>query len=261
MFESFILKAMAAGFSFATVAGPMGCFVIWRRLAFFGDTLAHASLCGVALSFFLDLNPLIGVFFVCGIIALLLTQLKSRHDLSSDTALAVISHGSLAVGILSFSLLKNGRFDLSAYLFGDILSVTSQDVALVFLGGLGLLSVLACIWPYLLSITLAEDLAAVEGISVGRIHLIYMILLALFVTFSLKIVGVLLITALLILPASTAQSFAKSPEQMACLSCFIGIAMVASGIFISYFYDVPTTPAIVMMGMMFFVCSRFKTMI
>ena len=258
MFESFIIKAMAAGFSFATIAGPMGCFVIWRRLAFFGDTLAHASLCGVALSLFLDLNLSMGVFFVCVVIAFLLTQLKSHHNLSSDTALAVISHGSLAVGILSFSLLKNGRFDFSAYLFGDILSVTSQDVVFVSVSGLGLLSVLVCIWPHLISMTLAEDLAAVEGVPVKRINLIYMILLALFVTFSLKIVGALLITALLILPASTAQSFAKSPEQMACMSCLVGIAMVASGIFISCLYDMPTTPAIVMVGMIFFVCSRLK---
>ena len=261
MFDDFMIRAVAAGIGFSTIAGPMGCFVIWRRLAFFGDTLAHASLCGVALSLFMEINPLLGVFFVCSSIGLLLTRLKSRHDLSSDTALAVISHGSLALGILSLSLFKGTRFDFNAYLFGDILSVTSQDVSIIFLSGVGILSTLIYIWPRLLSMTLAEDLAAVEGVAIYRINLIYITLLAIFVAFSFKIIGALLITALLILPASTAQSFAKSPEQMACLSSLIGIAMVLGGVCLSHLYDLPTTPAIVMVGMILFVCSRLKTKI
>ncbi|MGI4850588.1 MAG: iron chelate uptake ABC transporter family permease subunit [Janthinobacterium lividum] len=258
MFDDFILRSLAAGISFSMVAGPMGCFVIWRRLAFFGDTLAHASLCGIALSLFMDINPLLSVLFICGLIGVLLTHFKSGHDLSSDTALAVISHGSLALGILTLSLFKGARFDLNAYLFGDILSVTSQEVGFILTGGLIILGVLMFIWPQLLSMTLAEDLAAVEGVAVRRINLIYMILLAVFVAFSLKMIGALLITALLILPASTAQSFAKSPEHMACLSSLMGIIMVTGGIFLSQLYDVPTTPAIVVVGIILFVCCRFK---
>ncbi len=258
MVDAFIFRSLAAGIGFALVSGPLGCFVLWRRLAFFGDTLAHASLCGVALSLLIDLDPLYGAFLVCFLIAIGLSWFKTHQSLSEDTLLAIISHGSLALGILSVSFIKGPRFDLNTYLFGDILSLSSTEVGLIFFGGIGILGGLMLIWRPLLSMTLAEDLAAIEGVPTRGINLIYMFLLGILVSFSLKMIGALLITALLILPASTAQSFAKSPEQMAFFSILIGIGMVLGGFGFSYVYDLPTSPAIVTVGMLLLLSVRLR---
>lgn len=259
--DDFMVRAFLAGLGFALAAGPMGCVVVWRRMAFFGDTLAHASLCGIAFGALGGVDPFIAILAVSLLIALLLARAKSNPFFSSDTLLAIGSHGSLAIGILCISLIKGVRPDLNAYLFGDILSVTSDELWTIWGGGVLILATLCGLWRILLCMTIAEDLAAVEGMPVNRVYLIYMILLALFVALSIKMVGVLLITALLILPASVSQTFSKSPEQMGVFSSLVGGVMVVSGLAISNQFDVPAAPSIVLVGLSLFIltyCFRAK---
>lgn len=256
MIEDFMVRAFLAGMGFALMAGPMGCFVVWRRMAFFGDTLAHASLCGIALGILGGIDSFLAILVVSLLVSFLLATTKSNSSFSSDSLLAISSQGALALGILCISLIKGVRLDLNAYFFGDILSVTSDELWIILGGGIVILVCLCGFWHVLLSMTVAEDLAVVEGIPVNRIYFLYMILLALFVALSIKIVGVLLITALLILPASISRVFSGSPEQMGIFSSIIGMGIVALGLMTSSQFDVPAAPAIVLIGLCLFILTH-----
>ncbi len=259
MFEDFMGRAFLAGMGFALMAGPMGCFVIWRRMAFFGDTLAHASLCGIALGILAGIDSFLAILVVSLMVSFFLATTKSNPSFSSDSLLAISSQGALALGILCISLIKGVRLDLNAYFFGDILSVTLDELWIILGGGIVILVCMCRFWQAFLSMTVAEDLAAVEGVPVTRLYFLYMILLALFVALSIKIVGVLLITALLILPASIARVFSKSPEQMGVFSSLIGMGIVGLGLMTSSQFDVPAAPAIVLMGLCLFILMHALT--
>jgi zinc transport system permease protein len=248
MFEDFMIRAFVAGIGFAIMAGPLGCFVVWRRMAFFGDTLAHASLCGIALGILGGIDPFASVLIVCLGVGVLLAFTESNFDVSLDSLLSISSQGVLALGILGISMIKGVRLDLNAYFFGDILSVTSGELWLILGGGIIIWLGLYRLWSSLVSMTVAEDLAAVEGVPINYTRFCYMALLAIFIALSIKIVGVLLITALLILPPSIVKSFSKSPEQMSIFSSLLGVFIVTCGLAMSVSFDVPTAPAIVLIA-------------
>ena len=243
--DDFLLRALLAGLGVALVAGPLGAFVVWRKMAYFGDTLAHAALLGVALGFLLEFNTNLGVVIVCVMLALLLVALQQKQRLANDTLLGILSHSTLSLGLIALAFMETLRIDLMSYLFGDILAVNNNDLYWIFACAVLSLTVLILIWRPLLAITVHEELAQVEGVPVTWVRLALMLLIAIVIAVAMKVVGILLITSLLIIPAATARSFARNPEQMAMLAAFIGCIAVSGGLFASLEWDLPAGPAIV----------------
>ena len=253
--DDFLLRALLGGLGVALVAGPFGSFVVWRRLAYFGDTLAHSALLGVALGFILHINLTLGIFIICQILAILLFISQYQRQLASDTLLGIFSHGALSLGLVALAFMDNVRIDLVSYLFGDILAIGYDDLYWIYgAGGVALLG-LIWIWKPLLSITIHEDLARVEGLPVDRINWLFLGLIALIVAIMMKVVGMLLVTALLIIPAATARRFANTPESMALIAMVIGALSVGLGLWGSFEYDTPSGPTIVVAGCILFIGS------
>ncbi|OOG24786.1 hypothetical protein B1C78_08145 [Thioalkalivibrio denitrificans] len=243
--DDFILRALAGGIAVALVAGPLGAFVVWRRMAYFGDTLAHSALLGVALGFLLGISLNLTVIALCTALAVLLVILQRQRRLASDTLLGILAHSSLSLGIVSVAFLEGVRIDLMGYLFGDILAVTRGDLVWIFVGGLAALVLLLLLWRPLLAMTVHEDLARVEGVPVMWVSLGFMVLIAVVIAVAMKVVGILLITALMIIPAATARRLAATPEQMALLAGGLGSLAVLGGVAGSLTWDTPTGPSIV----------------
>ncbi len=220
MLDDFMVRAALAGIGVAFAAAPLGCFVVWRRMAYFGDTLAHAALLGVALAIAAEQLPIVGVAVIGVSIAIILFWLEKQRDLSTDTLLGILSHSALALGLIVLSVIQSQGFNINlmSYLFGDLLAVNQSDLVLMYGSVLVILLVFSRILSPLISISVNEELARVDGISVERVRFIFMILLAMVIAVALKVVGILLITALLIIPAATARLFSKSPKQMVFIS-------------------------------------------
>ena len=241
-----ILPALLVGLLLAALAGPLGCFVVWSRMAYFGDTLAHSALLGIALGLLVQVNPAIGVIAVSASIALALTVLQGQRFIASDTLLGIMAHGTLALGLVLVSLMDNVRVDLLGLLFGDLLASNYGD--LIWVGGLALLIavVLYFIWTPMLNIAISQELAQVEGIHVGAVRFLFMLLLASVVAIGMKVVGALLMTAMLIIPAAAARKLAATPELMALLASLVGMSAVALGLALSWQADTPAGPSIVL---------------
>ncbi len=256
--DSFILYALAAGIALALVVGPLGSVVVWRRMAYFGDTLAHAALLGVALAIAAEQLPIIGVGIIGVSIAVILFWLEKQRDLSTDTLLGILSHSALALGLIVLSVIQGQGFNINlmSYLFGDLLAVNQSDLVLMYGSVVVILLVFSQILSSLISISVNEELARVDGISVERVRFIFMILLAMVIAVALKVVGILLITALLIIPAATARLYSKSPKQMVLISVLMAIVAVVLGLYASLNWDFPTGPAIVVSASSLFFVSR-----
>lgn len=255
MLDDFFTRALIAGTGVALVAGPLGCFIVWRRLAYFGDTLSHAALLGVALAFLFEINITLAVFGVSICVSLALLLLQKRATLSSDALLGLLSHSALAIGLVALAFMTWVRVDLMGFLFGDILAVTPTDIAVVWAGGAIVLFILVLIWRSLFAATVNIELAQAEGMNPERANIIFMLLMAAVIAISMKIVGVLLITALLIIPAAAARRFSSGPEQMAVLAALIGVGGVFGGLFGSLEWDTPAGPSIVVAALGLFVIS------
>ncbi|PLX99612.1 MAG: hypothetical protein C0623_08925 [Desulfuromonas sp.] len=246
MFEDFFVRALLGGVLIAIVAAPFGVFVVWRRLAYFGDTLAHSALLGVALGYLLHINLNFGVILVCLLVACMLYLFQQQKTLAVDTVLGILSHSSLSLGLVVLALFETVRIDLMGYLFGDILAIGKSDLIwIVICGGIALV-LLFVIWKPLLLISIHEDLARVEGVRVDLVKLAYVCLLAVLVAVMMKIVGLVLVTSLFIIPAATARKLSRTPEMMALLAVLFGSVGVVAGLFGSYLLDTPAGPSIVL---------------
>lgn len=254
--DEFLARALAGGLALALVAGPFGCFVVWRRMAYFGDTLAHAALLGVVVGVLLQVDYSMGIAGLSLAVALLLGVLQRQSLLASDTLLGIISHGALATGLVVLALMQDARVNLMGWLLGDILAIGWGDVAVLWLGGAVLLAALACVWRTLVAMTVDEDLAQVEGHAVDRARLVLMVLIALVVAAAMKVVGILLVTALLVMPAATARKFSRTPEQMAVLAAVAGALAVALGLAGSWQFDTPSGPSVVVAALGLFIVSQ-----
>ena len=256
--DSFVLYALAAGIALALVVGPLGSVVVWRRMAYFGDTLAHAALLGVALAVAADQLPMAGVTIIGVLIAVVLFWLEKQRELSTDTLLGILSHSALALGLIVLSVIQSQGFNINlmSYLFGDLLAVDQSDLVLMYGSVAIILLVFSRILSPLISMSVNEELARVDGVAVEKIRFIFMILLALVIAIALKVVGILLITALLIIPAATARLFSKSPKQMVLMSVLMAIVAVVLGLYSSLNWDFPTGPAIVVSSSLLFFLSR-----
>ncbi|AJJ17333.1 MULTISPECIES: zinc ABC transporter permease subunit ZnuB [Yersinia] len=250
-----LLPGWLAGVLLATAAGPLGSFVVWRRMSYFGDTLAHASLLGVAFGLLLNVNPFYAVIAMTMVLAVILVWLERRPQLAVDTLLGIMAHSALSLGLVVVSLMHNVRVDLMAYLFGDLLSVTLSDIWLIAAGVIVVLAVLGWQWRALLSMTVSPELAHVDGVNLERVRMLLMLVTALTIGLSMKFVGALIITSLLIIPAAAARRFARTPEQMAGIAIGIGIVAVTGGLTFSAFYDTPAGPSVVLCAAVMFVLS------
>ncbi len=258
MLDDFFTRAILAGIGVALTVGPLGCFIVWRRMAYFGDTMAHSALLGVAFAFLFQINLMVGVFLVASLVAIALLLLQRRGALSTDALLGILSHSTLALGLVMVAFMSWVRVDLMGFLFGDILAVSRTDILFVYGGGAIVLALTAWLWRPLLAATVNEELAEAEGMKPERSRLIFMLLMALVIAIAMKVVGVLLITALLIIPAATARRFSTTPEQMAILASVFGALAVTGGLFGSLHFDTPSGPSIVVAALVLFLLSLFS---
>lgn len=253
-----LLPALIIGLSVAAVAGPLGSFIVWRRMAYFGDALAHGSLLGVALGLLIDWPLILMTFVACIAIALALVSLEHRRRLSNDTLLGILAHSTLALGLVLISLQDGRPVNLHAYLFGNLLTATLQQAFWLCITCLLVGVTLTRVWRPMLNITINEEVAQIEGVSVWITKLFLMTLVAVVIAIGMRVVGILLITSLLIIPAATARQHSKTPEQMALFASLAGCSAVIIGITASAYSNVPTGPAIVLSCSMLFLMTLLK---
>ncbi len=251
MLDDFMTRATLAGMGVACAAAPLGCFVVWRRMAYFGDATAHAAILGVALSLAFELSIFPGALAVALVMALTVTLLAGR-GYAMDTLLGVLAHSALAFGLVAVSFLSGIRIDLMAYLFGDILAVSRSDLLVIWGGAVLVIALIAARWSALLTSTLNEELAYASGLSPKREQLILTVALAITVAVAIKVVGVLLIAALLIIPAAAARGLARTPEAMAVIAAGIGGLSAVAGLQGAYLFDTPAGPSIVCVAALLF---------
>ena len=258
MFDDFFIRALVAGLGVAFVTGPLGCFVIWRRLSYFGDTLSHSALLGVTLAYSFEINTAFSVFLVSSLIALILIQLQKKTNLPGDALLGLLGHSSLAVGLVVIGFLTFIRFDIMGLLFGDILAVTVDDILIIWIGGAIILVVLKLIWKSLFASTVNYELAEAEGLNPDRAKAIFTILMAAVIAISIKMVGLLLITGMLIIPAAMARNISTSPQQMVFYSVIGGLLSVVLGLFTSLEFNSSSGPSIIAAALFLFILSLLK---
>ena len=258
MFDDFFIRALVAGLGVAFVTGPLGCFVVWRRLSYFGDTLAHSALLGVTIAFSLELNMALSVFIISSLIALILIQLQKKTNLPGDALLGLLAHSSLAVGLVVIGFLTFIRFDIMGLLFGDILAVTINDLYIIWIGGALILITLKIIWKSLFASTVNYELAEAEGLNPDRAKAVFTILMAAIIAISIKMVGLLLITGMLIIPAAMARNISTSPQGMVIYSILGGLLSVIIGLFSSLEFNTPSGPSIIAASLLLFILSLFN---
>lgn len=254
MFDDFMLRALIAGLGLTLATGPLGSFVVWRRMAYFGDATSHAAILGVALAFAFHLPLYVGILAVAIAVALIVSTLAGRGH-AMDTLLGVMAHSALAIGLVAVSFLHQVRVDLSSFLFGDILSVGWTDVVWVWVGSVAVLALLSWRWSGLVTSTVNEELAQASGIDPRHERLALTLALAVTVALSIKIVGALLIAAMLIIPAATARALTRTPEAMAAWAVAIGALAVVAGLWASLAFDTPAGPSIVAAAAVLFALS------
>jgi zinc transport system permease protein len=255
------MRALLAGLGLAVIAAPLGCFVVWRRMAYYGETVAQAGLIGIALGLAFSFNLTASVLIMTLAISGLLVLLGRQHVVPFDALLGLLAHTALAIGVIAASLVRGPQVDLMAFLFGDIFAITASDLRWMAFGGAAALVALAGMWRPLLALSVHEDLAAAEGIATERIKLLFVVVLALVVAIAIKIVGVLLTIAFLIMPAAAARPLSETPEQMALIAAIFAMLSVAIGLLLSINLDTPGGPSIVLMLAVFFVLSIFPTVL
>ncbi len=254
MLDDFLVRAALAGVGTALATAPLGCFVVWRRMAYFGDATAHASVLGVALSLALSVHVFAGAMAMALMMGWAVSAL-TRQGHSSDTGLGVLAHSALAAGLVAVSLMPGMRIDLMAFLFGDILAVSRLDLAIIWGGMAAVSALIYWRWAPLLTATLDPGLARASGIDPRREEMILTLALAVVVAVAIKVVGALLITAMLIIPAATARPLAATPERMVLIAALVGMGAALGGLWASFQFDTPTGPTIVCTAAALFAAS------
>ena len=252
-----LLPSLLAGLLLTAITGPLGTFVVWRRMSYFGDTLSHAALLGIAFGFLLNINLFYAVIFITLLLAIGLLWLESQKQLPIDTLLGILAHSALSLGLVVISLMKNIRIDLMGYLFGDLLSVTYSDLFQIIICVMLIGTLLLWQWNNFLFITVSEELAFSNGINIQFTKLLLTLLLAFTIGIAMKFVGALIITSLLIIPAATAKYYSKTPESMALIAIIIGMLSIIGGLLFSFIYDTPTGPSVVLSNTCLFFISLF----
>jgi zinc transport system permease protein len=254
MTTSFIY-ALLAGVGVALVSGPIGCFVVWRRMAYFGETLAHAGLLGVGLGIIYGFNLVLGALLSAVVMVIVLLALRNKAKLGFDTALGVLAHSSLALGLLTLGVAAKAADDHHEILFGDVNVLTANSVLAIWLGGAAVLGLLVYLWRDLIAISVHEDLARAEGVHVERTEFLFMVAMAAMTAFAMQVVGLLLITALTIIPAAAARRLAHSPEVMALWAAGFAVLATLVGLTFWQHFGLDAGPAVVLATTFIFILT------
>lgn len=262
MIEPQVINALIAGVGVAIVAGPLGCFAVWRRMAYFGDSLAHSGLLGIAVGMIFGISQHLAIMLVCSLFALILVWLQQKRLLATDTLLGILAHAALAIGMVAVGFIghekeatqgEHNHMDLHSFLFGDIMTVQQQDIIWIMAAVGAILLVLLCSWRALILMALNEDLAKAEGTNTFMMNLLLMFMMAIVVSVSINVVGILLITSMLIIPAASARQLAKNPETMAIMAVVIGIVSIVVGVISSVPLAIDVGPVIVVIETILFI--------
>ena len=246
LLDDFLLRSIIAGLMMVSIAAPIGCLMVWQRLAFLSDTLGHAAVLGVGLGLLLQLPPMVGVLGVVLLIVISLSQVVNFNNALSETTLAIISNTGLAAGLIILGLLPENTVSVEAILFGDLLSVTLTDLGMILVTTLVLVFLLKQHWRSFVAVSVSREIAQAEGIQVRKVQLLMYLMIALLVAVMMKVMGVLLIAAMLVIPTSAARMLSSSPERMVIFSAFYGVAALAGGLLSSLQFEWQTGPAIVL---------------
>ncbi|MBO6549329.1 MAG: metal ABC transporter permease [Rhizobiales bacterium] len=253
--DDFLIRAALGGIGMALIAAPLGCIVVWQRMAYFGETIAHSGLLGVSLGLLVSINPTLAVFLSAVMVTFGLRAVERKTNLAKDTALGLLAHIVLATGLIVTSQFESLQVDLMGVLFGDILAISNLDLYMVGIGLLVIWGVIAWVWQDLLALSIDRELAIAEGVHVSRIEFLFSLAIAATIALSMKLVGLLLVTAMLIIPAAAAMGISRTPEQMVVFTALISCFSVISGLVASLYIDIPTGPAIVVSMAFFFLLT------
>lgn len=257
-FEAYILwlPMIMVAFMMPLITAPLGCIVLWQRQAFLGETLAHSALSGVALAIFLNIDPLWGVGVIGALVSSILYFFSSDQRLPKDALLAMVAQGGLAIGVLILSQLKGQKIDMNAYLFGDLLTVSWRDVVKTFFLAVVLVSFLFFKFRAIVSYMIHKDLARIEGLVSRSLPLQLSVFTTLSIGLLLPILGALLLTALMIIPAATSRMVASTPKDMMFYSFLFSSVTIFFGFVVSFFLNVPTSATMVCISVALFVITR-----
>jgi len=255
--HGFIQRALITGFFIAILCSTLGVFLVLRNLSLIGDGLAHVTFGGVALGLFFQTYPIYVALPVVLLSSLGILKLKEKAGIFGDTAIGIISSLGIAIGILIASIAGGLNIDLFSYLFGNILAINKGEMATSIIMSIALMAVIYILYQELVYISFDEESAMASGIKVDRINTLLCLMTALTVVLAMKAVGILLVTALLILPSVSAIQIAKSFRMTLVLSNVLGILSVIMGIIISFFINLPTGATIVLINFIFFVFALF----
>ncbi|KJZ82055.1 Zinc ABC transporter, inner membrane permease protein ZnuB [Candidatus Liberibacter solanacearum] len=258
IYNEFFIRALFAGIGIILSTGPLGCFIVWQRMTYFGDTIAHSALLGVAFSLMLNLPLPLCIFMVAALTSIILLQIQKSEFIASDAILGVITHSTISISLIMLSFMTWVNTDLTSFLFGDILAVNTNDIIIIWSAGILNIVILIKIWKSLLATTVNYELAKAEGMQPEKVKLIFTMITALMISISIKFIGITLITSLLILPTVTARRFATSPENMVILTTVIGILGVILGLYGSLIFDTPSGPSIIITSLIFFILSFLR---
>jgi zinc transport system permease protein len=250
--DNFIIYVLIAGAGLAVSASIIGCFVVWRKMAYFADSMSHSSLLGIAIGLFFAIDFNVAVLMVALLFAGFLLILEQKKIIANDSLLGVLSYGFLAVAVIIINSIDLD-IDLHSYLFGDILAIGLNDIYFIYSMLVVVLLFVVRYWHELILLTLNEDIARAEGVPVFLLKLVFMLILAFFVALSVQFVGALLIGAMLIIPVASARFVSKSALFMLGVSILINIISIISGVFLSMHFDTPTGPSIVAISAAIFV--------
>jgi len=255
LLDDFLVRSILAGLMMVSIAAPMGCLMVWQRLAFLSDTLGHAAVLGVGIGLLLEVNPMFGVLAVVILIVFSLSQVANFNNALSETTLAIISHTGLAGGLILLGALPPNSVSLEAILFGNLLSTTRLDLLMILVTTLILLFLLIRHWRPFVALSVSREIAQAEGISVRKEQFLMYLMIALLVAVLMKVMGVLLIAAMLVIPTTSARLLSRNPEQMVLMSGVFGVLSLAGGIASSFHLDWQTGPSIVLSATMFLVIA------
>lgn len=253
----FFQRAIIVGLILGTLMAALGVFVVLRRMSFFADAIGHSALTGIALGLLLDINPFIAALAFALLVALLIAGVRTISRQSFDTLLGVFFAAAVSIGVIIVSLTPGYQADLVNILFGDILTVAPLDMLLSVILALVIAVILFFSGKALVSLTFDASLARAESIPVARHELTFLLLLAATIALSIKFVGVMLVTAMLIIPAAAAQNLAKSLSSMFVWAGAIALFAVAAGMLASAAFNLPSGPAIVLVSTLVFIFSLF----
>ncbi len=252
----FVVRGLIAGLIIAIVAPTIGVFLVLKRYSLIADTLSHVSLAGIAAGLLLGINPLLTAIGATAVSSILIDKLRLSRKFYGESALALFLSGSLALAVVLIGISHGFNTSLLNYLFGSIATVTNSDIYTVSILGVIVLVILTIIYKELFFITFDEDSAKVSGIKVNAINTVFIILAAITISLAIPIVGILLISALLVIPTVASLQFKKSLFPTILIAQVISVLSVFSGIILSFYFNLAPGGSIVLISLLILVISH-----